>query len=132
MLYKCGLPTGRGHGGAGQSVPAYLEGEASIDGPTGVPPQGLSLWSVAGGRTAQHHASVDIAGDRWSDVNPVPAFPYVRTGSYVLANVDATYAFSRHLELAIGWKNLFDDHFELAWGFPQPGRTYYLKTRMTF
>ena len=25
---------------------------------------------------ARSHPSLDLAGDRWSDVNPVPAFPY--------------------------------------------------------
>ena len=47
-------------------------------------------------------------------------------------SADATYTVSRNLELAIGLKNLLDENFELAWGFPQPGRTYYVKTRMTF
>ena len=101
--------------------------------PTGVPTHKAFLY--AAWRAVDRLSitpSVDIAGDRWSDVNPVPAFPYVRTGGYVLANVDATYAFSRNLELAIGLKNLLDENYELAWGFPQPGRTYYVKTRMTF
>jgi iron complex outermembrane receptor protein len=66
----------------------------------------------------------DVAGDRWSDVNPVAAFPYVRTGAYVLANVDASSGVATNLELAIGLKNLLDDNYELAWGFPAQGRTF--------
>ena len=27
-----------------------------------------------------------------------------------------------------GSENLTDDNYELAWGFPQPGRTFYFKT----
>jgi len=27
-------------------------------------------------------------------------------------------------------KNLTDDNYELAWGFPQPGRSFYIKTRV--
>ena len=29
-------------------------------------------------------------------------------------------------------QRFLDENFDLAWGFPQPGRTYYVKTRMTF
>ena len=65
-------------------------------------------------------------------MNPAPAFPYVRTGSYTLVNVDATYVATRGLEIAAGFKNLTDDEYELAWGFPQPGRSLYLKTKVTF
>jgi iron complex outermembrane recepter protein len=36
----------------------------------------------------------------------------------------------RSVEISLGFKNLFDDYYELAWGYPQPGRTFYLKTRM--
>ena len=36
--------------------------------------------------------SVDVAGDRWSDGNPAPAFPYVRTGGYTLIDLAAQYA----------------------------------------
>ncbi|MGC4083513.1 MAG: TonB-dependent receptor [Vicinamibacterales bacterium] len=76
--------------------------------------------------------SLDVAGDRWSDVNPAPAFPYVRTGAYTLLNADATFTVRPQLDLAVGGKNLTDDDYQLAWGFPQQGRTFYIKTRVTF
>jgi iron complex outermembrane receptor protein len=101
--------------------------------PTGVPTHKAFLY--AAWRAVDRlriTPSIDLAGDRWSDLNPAPAFPYVRTGAYTLVNVDATYTVSRNLELAVGLKNLLDDNFELAWAFPQPGRTFYVKTRMTF
>jgi iron complex outermembrane receptor protein len=34
--------------------------------------------------------------------------------------------------VSAGFKNLLDDNFELAWGYPQPGRTFYVKTRVLF
>lgn len=74
--------------------------------------------------------SLDIAGDRWSDINPAPAFPYVRTGSYTVFNLVGEYAFTPRVSVAVGGRNLTDDSFELAWGFPQPGRTVYVKTRI--
>jgi iron complex outermembrane receptor protein len=78
--------------------------------------------------------SLEVAGDRWSDVNtnPAPAVPYVRLGAYTLANVSAQYLVHRSLELTAGLKNLTDDNYQLAWGFPQPGRTFYVKTRVLF
>jgi iron complex outermembrane receptor protein len=78
--------------------------------------------------------ALDIAGDRWSDYSttPVQVDPFIRTGAYQLLSVDGTYAISRNLELAIGAKNLLDQNFELAWGFPQPGRTFYVKTKLSF
>lgn len=75
--------------------------------------------------------SLDIAGDRWSDVNtnPVPSFPYLRTGSHALVDLSAQYSIRRDLDVVFGMKNLTDRHYELSWGFPQPGRTFYVKTR---
>jgi iron complex outermembrane receptor protein len=76
--------------------------------------------------------SIEAADDRWSPVNPAPAFPYVKTGAYTLVNLDAKLSISNTLELAIGIKNLLDDDYELAWGFPQPGRTAYTKILVAF
>ncbi len=49
-----------------------------------------------------------------------------------MLNLDATYAVARSLELSLGFKNLLDDSYELTLGFPQAGRTFYMKTRMLF
>ena len=78
--------------------------------------------------------SFELADDRWSDVSPAPnpASPYIKTGDYHRLDLDATYAFARGLKVGAGFKNLFDDYYELAWGFPQPGRTFYVKTRVRY
>lgn len=76
--------------------------------------------------------SLDVAGDRWSDVNVSPAAPHLRTGAYTLVNVAAEYEIARGFEAVFGFKNMTDDHYELVWGFPQPGRTFYVKTRVAF
>jgi iron complex outermembrane recepter protein len=101
--------------------------------PTGVPTNRAFLYATWQPVTpVRITPSLELADDRWSDVNPAPAFPYVKTGAYTLFDLDATYAFPRGLELSLGFKNLLDDHYELAWGFPQPGRTFYVKTRVLF
>jgi iron complex outermembrane receptor protein len=61
---------------------------------------------------------------------PVPVFPYVRTGAYSLLDIAAQYSVVRDFDVAVGFKNLPDDNYSLAWGFPQPGRSFYLKTRV--
>jgi iron complex outermembrane recepter protein len=76
--------------------------------------------------------SLELADDRWSEVNPAPAFPYVKTGAYSLLDFDATYGLRQSVDVSLGFKNLLDDYYELAWGYPQPGRTFYLKTRVRF
>src|SRR5262245_24652209 len=101
--------------------------------PTGVPSNKAFLY--AAWRPIERLTvtpTVDIAGDRWSDVNttPVPTIPYVRTGSYTLVELAAQYTIVRNVDVAFGFKNLTDDNYELAWGFPQPGRSFYVKTRV--
>jgi iron complex outermembrane receptor protein len=99
--------------------------------PTGVPTQKAFLyasWRPIDRLTIT--PSLDVAGDRWSDVDPAPAFPYVRTGAYTLLDLSAQYAIVSDFDIVFGFKNLTDDNYELAWGFPQPGRSFYVKTRL--
>ena len=99
--------------------------------PTGVPTHKAFLY--AAWRPIEKLTitpTLDLAGDRWSDVNPVPAFPYVRTGSYALFDLSAQYSIVRNFDVVLGFKNLTDDNYSLAWGFPQSGRTFYVKTRV--
>jgi iron complex outermembrane receptor protein len=101
--------------------------------PTGVPTNKAFLYTTwQPTLPLRITPSLELADDRWSDVNPAPAFPYVKTGSYALLDLDATYEFPRGLDVSAGFKNLLDDNFELAWGYPQPGRTFYVKTRVLF
>jgi iron complex outermembrane receptor protein len=101
--------------------------------PTGVPTHKAFLY--AAWRPVEPLTitpSVDIAGDRWSDMNttPLPVFPFVRTGSYSMFDISAQYSVVRNFDVVFGLKNVGDQHFELAWGFPQPGRSLYVKTRV--
>jgi iron complex outermembrane recepter protein len=89
-----------------------------------------AIWRVAG--PLRVTPSLELADDRWSDVNPPPAFPYVKTGAYSLLDLDVTYELSRSLQFGAGFKNLLDDDYQLAWGYPQQGRIFYLKTRTIF
>ena len=62
-----------------------------------------------------------------------PLQPNLRpTGAYTLANIQTSYKVTDNFEVAGGVKNLLDQNFELAWGLPQPGRTFYVKARAIF
>lgn len=101
--------------------------------PTGVP--GHKAFLYAAWRPMESLTitpSLDVAGDRWSDLNtnPVAPFPYVRTGRYTMFDLSAQYSIGQQFDVVFGLKNLSDDNYELSWGFPQPGRTFYVKTRV--
>ena len=68
--------------------------------------------------------SVELASDRWSDVT---GGGYVRTGDYTLLNLQVQYRGSDLWEIAVGGTNLPDENFELAHGYPEPGRNVYVR-----
>jgi iron complex outermembrane receptor protein len=112
--------------------------------PTGVPTHKAFLY--ASWRPIERLTitpSLEITSDRWSDVvvgtqaqnAPILAAfsdPYIRTGAYRLANINLSYKVIENFDVAGGVKNLLDQNYELAWGLPQPGRTFYVKARATF
>jgi iron complex outermembrane receptor protein len=101
--------------------------------PTGVPAHRAFLYATwQPSQRLRITPSLELAGERWSEVNPAPAFPYLQVGAYGLLDLDATYALPRSLDLSVGFKNLLDDYYELAWGYPQQGRTVYVKMRKAF
>jgi iron complex outermembrane receptor protein len=73
--------------------------------------------------------SLEVAGDRWSDVT---GGGYVRTGEYTLLNFQLQYRGSELWEIAVGGTNLLDENFELAQGYPEPGQSFYIRLRLTF
>jgi iron complex outermembrane receptor protein len=48
--------------------------------------------------------SLDLADDRWSDLNTAPAasFPYVKTGAYSLLGLDAPYQATNNIQFSVG------------------------------
>jgi iron complex outermembrane recepter protein len=74
--------------------------------------------------------SFDLASKRWALTNG--GTYYFQTGAYVLANVQVDYKATRNVELAGGVRNLFDLNYSLTDSFLETGRTFFLKTRVTF
>ena len=73
--------------------------------------------------------SVEYADDRWSDVT---TGGYRKVGSYTLLNLQVDYQVVKGVDVALGAHNLLDKNFELAYGFPEQGRNYYLKLKAAF
>jgi outer membrane receptor protein involved in Fe transport len=44
--------------------------------------------------------------------------------------VAGQYSVRPNFDVAVGFKNLTGEKYELAWGFPQQGRTFSIKTRV--
>jgi len=76
--------------------------------------------------------SVEFASNRWSDINRTGVTGFTRTGSYVLANLQADYLITDNVRTSVGGRNLLDKNYELADGFPEQGRSMYFKVRMDF
>ncbi len=72
--------------------------------PTGVPTHKsfiYAAWRPLARLTVT--PSLEITGDRWSDVNtnPVQLFPYLRTGAYTLFDVAAQYSLRRNFRCRV-------------------------------
>lgn len=51
---------------------------------------------------------------------------------HALANLDFDWQATGQAGVVFGVRNLLDRNYELVEGFPEPGRSFYLTTRMTF
>lgn len=98
--------------------------------PTGTPThQGLVFLSYQPIPQLTVMPNVELADDRWSDLT---TGTFTEVGEYVLANLSVQYRIGQMWELAIGGRNLLDKNYQLAFGYPEEGRTYYAKLRVDF
>ena len=57
---------------------------------------------------------------------------YARIGSYTTVNFQAEYEFDPNTSASFGATNIFDQNYELADGFPEPGRQFFANFRAKF
>jgi iron complex outermembrane receptor protein len=99
--------------------------------PTGVPVHKAFLyaeWQPL--TTVAIIPSLEMASDRWL-VN-TQGTRWFRDGSHVLANLRVNFTLRQRLEAGIGVQNLFDRNYQLASGFPEPGRSFFATLRAGF
>jgi len=100
--------------------------------PAGTPThQGLAFISYQPIPQLTIMPNVELADDRWSDL-AVNNGRFVKLGSYTLANLQVQYRGGESWELAVGGRNLLDKNYQLAYGYPEEGRTYYAKFKLDF
>jgi iron complex outermembrane receptor protein len=100
--------------------------------PTGTPThQGLVFVSYQPIPQLTVMPNVELADDRWSEL-ATNSGRFVEVGSYTLANLQVQYRGGDSWELAVGARNLLDKNYQLAFGYPEQGRTYYAKFKLDF
>lgn len=57
---------------------------------------------------------------------------YTRMGGFALANLDFDWQATERASVIFGVRNIFDRNYELVEGFPEPGRSFFLTTRVAF
>ncbi len=74
--------------------------------------------------------SVQFSSSRWSTDRLEEH--YFKTDGFVLANLNFEYKFNEQASTYFGVRNIFDKNYQLVSGFPEPGRTYHIMSRLTF
>jgi len=73
--------------------------------------------------------NLEYATNRW---NTGSGTGYLRTGKYTLVNLQMQWNPLGNMNIAMGARNLTDKLYELSWGFPEIGRSFYLKAQVNF
>lgn len=73
--------------------------------------------------------SIEYASDRWNDVT---GGGYVETGEHLQLNFQAEFRANEHVRFSVGGRNLLDKDYELAWGYPEQGRTMFAKVQLDY
>ncbi len=100
--------------------------------PIGVPD--VKMFLFAGYRPIEGLTltpSLEIDGSRWTATDIAPVI-YYRTGAFTAVNMNAEYQATKNLKFSAGVRNLFDTAYTLTYGFPEPGRSFYVGMKATF
>lgn len=74
--------------------------------------------------------NVALYSSRWSADRLESNFFHLK--GFALANINVNYKFNEKVEFDLGVRNIFDANYQLAYGFPEPGRTFYLSSAVRF
>ena len=99
--------------------------------PIGVPDVKLLLY--AGYRPIPELTftpNIEIDGARWTSTTNGQW--YYRTGAFCLTNFNVDYRPGDNIKFSAGLRNAFDDYYVLADGYPSPGRSFYLASKVNF
>ncbi len=74
--------------------------------------------------------NVELYSSRWSTDRLETTF--FQTSGFALVNLNMKYEVNDNVELDFGMRNIFDTEYQLAYGFPEPGRSFYLSSALRF
>ncbi|CAI3942133.1 Outer membrane receptor for ferrienterochelin and colicins (FepA) (PDB:2HDF) (PUBMED:16468998) [Commensalibacter communis] len=74
--------------------------------------------------------SLDIASNRWTTDSY--GLQYYKTGHYVNLSTSVMYKLTEQIEISAGAKNLLDQNYQLAIGYPKMGRNFFVKVRFVY
>jgi iron complex outermembrane receptor protein len=80
--------------------------------------------------TAGNAAATGLCGKPPGSFTRTPS--YVDIGTYTLLNFQAAYSWNENATLTLGATNLLDQNYDLAQGFPEPGRQFFANARVRF
>jgi iron complex outermembrane receptor protein len=76
--------------------------------------------------------SFEVASQRWTSSTINGATTYFETGAYALVNLSAEWRVQQNVTLNAGVRNIFDRAYTPAWGYPDPGRSFFAGLKATF
>lgn len=88
-----------------------------------------SRYSTIGGNNMVNGAVQTIGYSIGTGVNQIDG---VKIGGFATAGLKLRYAPNKNFEIAAGVANIFDKNYELAEGYPEEGRNYYLTLTTKF
>lgn len=88
-----------------------------------------SRYSTIGGNNMVNGAVQTVGTSIGTGVNQIDG---VKIGGFATAGIKLRYAPNKNFEIAAGVANIFDKNYELAEGYPEEGRNYYLTLTTKF
>lgn len=88
-----------------------------------------SRYSTIGGNNMVNGAVQTVGYSIGTGVNQIDG---VKIGGFATAGLKLRYAPNKNFEIAAGVANIFDKNYELAEGYPEEGRNYYLTLTTKF
>lgn len=74
--------------------------------------------------------SLELSSSRYSSDRFESA--YTKNGGFALVNMSADYKFTENFSAGVGVRNLFDRNYAVQYGYPEAGRTLFMRAKATF
>ena len=74
--------------------------------------------------------SVELSSSRYSTNRNENTFD--KNGGFALVNMSADYKFTENFSAGVGVRNLFDKNYAVQYGYPEAGRTMFMRAKATF